>query len=59
MFPPSHMFRSLQSEPPPPYNEVYCDQETLPPEYTDIVQSITSTTTTPTDVNDVDANNEL
>ena len=45
MFPPSDVFRSLQSEPPPPYNEVYCDQETLPPEYTDIVQSTSSTTT--------------
>ena len=45
MFPPSDVSRSLQSEPPPPYNEVYCDQETLPPEYTDIAESTTSTTT--------------
>merc|ERR1719195_1460863 len=43
----------LQSSPPPPYNEVYCDQETLPPKYEDIVQ-LPATTTTTTATSDQD-----
>ena len=39
---PSNVSSCLQSSPPPPYNEVYCDQETLPPKYEDIVQLPTS-----------------
>ena len=45
---PSNVSSCLQSSPPPPYNEVYCDQETLPPKYEDIVQLPATTTTTPT-----------
>ena len=43
---PSDVSSCLQSSPPPPYNEVYCDQEALPPKYEDIVQLPTTTTTT-------------
>ena len=47
---------------PLPYNEVYCDQESLLSDLADIAQLPTTTTTTTTttrDVNDGDANNEL
>ena len=55
---PSDVSSCLQSSPPPPYNEVYCDQEALPPKYEDIVQlpaaTTQTTTTTTSDQDDSD-----